>query len=136
MAYRLHRLSQTVRVRPSVGASTWSRTSTLDLATQVLALSVQNSHDHIVFQLHQVSAISREWTILPLHTFQAASNRIDHDHDRDGNHYRIEPGQTKTFFLRLMPREDEPSESTLGTSLIFVRIRSFVAHLLLISYAG
>jgi hypothetical protein len=165
MAYRLHRMSQSVRVRPSVGASTWLRVSAMDLASQVLALSLSNNaHDHTSFRLHQVSAISRKWTLAPLHAPAAASaaagdvifaaarddngggdDDVTHGQqtaepkprrrrrssvkkaaDADGGgapeHYRVEPGQTKTFFLRILPRDDHDSnDHRVGTHLTFVR---------------
>jgi hypothetical protein len=163
MAYRLHRISQSVRVRPSVGASTWLRVSAMDLASQVLALSLSNNaHDHTSFRLHQVSAISRKWTLAPLHAPAAAAagdeviiaasrdengggdddvahgqqtaetkprrrrrSSVKKAADADGGsapeHYRVEPGQTKTFFLRILPRDDHDSnDHRVGTHLTFV----------------
>lgn len=124
MAYRLHRLSQSIRVRPSINASTWLRTSAMDLSSQILALSIHNSHDHNSFRLHQVSAISCKWILLALHTSPASTSNSPSDNldgDKDDNQYLVEPGQTKTLFLRLMPREDQPpNDNTIGTSLNLV----------------
>lgn len=102
----------------------------MDLASQILALSVHNTHDHTSFRLQQISAISRKWTVLPLH-FNSPSlgseqhgkgeRRVIRHSDKDGGHYRVEPGQTKTFIFRLVPREDPSNDHPIGTSLIFVR---------------
>lgn len=153
MAYRLHRFSQSVRVRQSIGAITWVRTSVADLESQILALSASNSHDHTSFRLHQLSAISPRWRLLPLH---ASPNKEQEDssdcgsnkaqeredgneedssqtkqkrrrqrrHGDNGETYRVEPGHTKTYFLRLMPRD--AAEDTANDRLTFVRSSSLL----------
>jgi trafficking protein particle complex subunit 8 len=130
MPHRVHRVEEQMRVLPAIQLDALTRASLSTVDSYVLSLQVQNHQANAVFQLEQLTCMSRRWTLVPLS--QRCGQAISpQDPLASGDLRTLGPRQSTTLFFRLSPfaddsrrSDDDSDDSTLSicaTNLSFRR---------------